>query len=151
MTLTVSLPTLAGPASWWQFWKPGVSAADEAWVVQKLNSIEQGAILAAADLNNVLGWTFNNFDSIAADVAKMIALAGALGLGNDPTVAAAELAANAVLAAIAAAKAKSQGGNVSAVSAAASEAYTAVKQLQAAHATAAVAVATNGKAHLPKP
>lgn len=135
---------VAGPAAWWQFWLPGVLAADEAWVAGKINQLVQAENVAVADINSVIAWTFANFEALSSSVAQLISVATALGLSTNPIIVAAENAANAVLAAIAAFKAQqtsvspATGDQVASV-------YAAVKSLQIAHAQAATAIAQAGK------
>src|SRR5260370_4637444 len=147
-----ALPII-GPASWWKFWSSGVLAADEAWVIQTLSKVQQQGQVAVGDIKAVMNWTYAHFDVIAQNLAQVIAVANMVGLGANPTVMAAEVAANAILAAIKAAKAASASStstsDVAQLAASAQAAYVAVKELQVAHATAAVTVATGAPPKAP--
>jgi hypothetical protein len=145
MSVTPTPPApIQGPAAWWQFWMPGVEAADEAWIVWKLNELSQGVNVAVTDINAVITWTFANFEAMSGSIAQLISIANTLGLSTNPIIVAAENAANAVLAAIAAFKAQQATISTNIASEVASV-YAAVKSLQVAHAQAAAAIAKAGK------
>ncbi|SRR6266851_4232926 len=120
------------------FWKKGVVAADEAWVIGKLHSLENGAKIAEADAAIAFHWILANYATIAQNVQGLINIAAVTGASANPIVATAIGAANATLTAISAYQARVKAGH-STLNAVA-QAYQALKDTQIAHAQGAQAV-----------
>lgn len=129
--------------SFWSWFTSDKIKADEAYVLNLLVKIKAGAQVAEADAEAAAKWLTDNSGTIAQDVAIVTGLIIRLGLAGHPEIAAAITAANVAVAALNAfAAADAAGGNI--VPALLSG-YEAVKQAQAAHAQAGLAVAATVK------
>lgn len=111
----------------------------EADVLKVIVAIKQEAEIFASDLSSALKWVASQAPAIATEVEGVLGIVTELGIGSNPTIAAAVTAANVAVTALNAfATASNSGaGTVQAVV----DGYVAVKQAQAASASATAAIA----------
>lgn len=112
----------------------------EADVLSVVAQIKAEATVIESDITAALHWVASNAPTIAADIGQVVSVVETVGLGANPEVAAAITAANLAVQGLNAFAIASQSGknNTQAVLAG----YSAVKQAQAAAASAAAIVTT---------
>ena len=132
-------------------WLENVLTVTEKDVVAIVVKAKQEIELAAHEINAALGWIASNTPAIAADirqVSSIIQLAGVIDPAAEAGVAAAVVAANTAVAGLNAFASAYQNGSGNAASVVAG--YTAIKQAQAAVASAtAIAVSAPSVAPVP--
>jgi hypothetical protein len=116
-------------------------------VLVVIADIKQGIAVLKSDVDAALTWIANNAPAIASDIQEVLGIVTTIGIGANPEVAAAVVAANAAVSALNAfASAKNSGAsNTASVLAG----YTAVQQAQAAVASAKAAVVSAPTAATP--
>lgn len=116
----------------------------ESDVLVIITNIKADVAVAQSDINAALHWIASNAPAIAADIQEVVGIAETVGVGANPEVAAAIIAANTAVTALNAFAASSNSGqnNTQAVLAG----YVAVKQAQAASSSAAAAAVAAPKA-----
>ncbi len=116
----------------------------ESDVLVIITNIKADVAVEQSDINAALHWIASNAPAIAADIQEVVGIAETVGVGANPEVAAAIIAANTAVTALNAFAASSNSGqnNTQAVLAG----YVAVKQAQAASSSAAAAAVAAPKA-----
>ena len=122
--------------SFFDSWKAFLTET-EADVVKIITAIKADAVIIEADVVAAQHWIANNAPTIAKDIQQVLGLVEAVGIGANPEVAAAVVAANLAVSALNAFAAQTNAGGNAAQSVVAG--YVAVKQAQSAVSAAMAA------------
>ena len=122
--------------SFFDSWKAFLTET-EADVVKIITAIKADAVIIEADVVAAQHWIANNAPTIAKDIQQVLGLVEAVGIGANPEVAAAVVAANLAVSALNAFAAQTNVGGNAAQSVVAG--YVAVKQAQSAVSAAMAA------------